>query len=425
MTILAAATMAWAAALTPGELSRHIARTMHQSVRENRVDTLGQLGLPRPYSVPCIRGAFQDMYYWDTYFTNVGLLCDGDTAQAANNIIDIAHLVERVGYMPNGSNVALLNRSQPPYLALMVRDLLDATADTAMLRAVMPALEREYRFWMTERITPVGLNRYGHSATDVELTAFYMGIAPRVGIDPMAPATDSVKTRIGAHLLAEAESGWDFNPRFEGRCMDFCPVDLNALMYGFERAMAGFERMLGRSDGREWDARAESRRRLMSRYLTDAATGVMFDYDYRRGRLSAVLSAASMWPLWMGVATEEQAAATVGYCLPRLEAPHGLYTCEPGEAPRAFQWDAPNGWAACHLAAVEGLMRYGYRDDARRLARKYVDSLVAIHAATGQLWEKYNVVEGSIRVQDEYPMPGDFMGWTAGVYQCLYRLLTE
>lgn len=418
---LAAAVLCLAAAMPAraidaAGLSARIKATMGTTVREAPCDTLGHFALPHPYSVPCIRGGFQDMFYWDTYFTNLGLLADGDFAQARNNIADIAAMVDRFGYMPNATHRDLLNRSQPPYLALMLDDYLTATADTAFLRATLPSVEREYGFWMRERMTPVGLNRYGHSATDDELVAFRDDIGPRVGIDPAAPATRARRLAEGAHLLAEAESGWDFNPRFERRCMDYCPVDLNSLLYAYETLIPKFRSMLGLPGTGDWAARADRRRGLMGRLMADPATGLLLDYDFVNGRLSPVVSAASFWPLLTGVATRVEAEAALR-ALGRLEAPHGIYTCDPGLSPGIYQWDAPNGWAACQYAAYEGLRRYGFDADARRIARKYVDSIVRIYDATGQLWEKYNAAEGNVRVQDEYPMPGEFMGWTAGVFR--------
>ena len=91
---------------------------------------------------------------------------------------------------------------------------------------------------MTRRLAPNGLNRYGHCATDEELTGFYGAIAGRLRTDRSETVTSLQDTlKASAHWLAEAESGWDFNPRFSQRCMDFNPVDLNALLYIFEKNM--------------------------------------------------------------------------------------------------------------------------------------------------------------------------------------------
>lgn len=60
-------------------------------------------------------------------------------------------------------------------------------------------------------------------------------------------------------------------------------------------------------------------------------------------------------------------------------------------------------------------MNYGYSEDAERIAKKYVDLVDENFKTTGNIWEKYNVVDGSIHVTNEYNMP-PMLGWTAGVY---------
>lgn len=148
---------------------------------------------------------------------------DGDMEQALNNIENIAYMIDSIGYMPNATSKDLLNRSQPPLFCQMVKDYYDATGDREFLARMIPILEKEYNFWMTRRVAHNGLNRYGHDATRQELIDFCNGLAHRVRVDPNS-FTDETRIDFGAHLLAEAESGWDFNPRFNGRCMDYNPV---------------------------------------------------------------------------------------------------------------------------------------------------------------------------------------------------------
>ncbi len=402
------------------ELRQFIAGAMPESVLP--ITSEGYFKLPKPYSVPCRGGGFRDMFYWDTYFTNAGLLTIGDKDQALNNIEDIAWLIDTLGYMPNGTGRGLINRTQPPLFCMMVRDYFDATADTLFLERMMPRLEKEYTYWMTNRLAPNGLNRYGHSATDAELIDFCKEIAQRVRIDPSTLSDEARKT-LGAHLLAEAESGWDFNPRFKGRCMDFNPVDLNAILYGYERNMADFIRILRREGAGGWEAKAAKRKALMDSTMIDPATDLYFDYDYVNDCRSDVYSAAVFWPLWQGAASAESAARVVE-SLPRLETAYGILTCElrPGEEPFA-QWDAPNGWAPLHYAAFAGLDRAGYPAEAARIARKYVDVQTDIFGATRRLWEKHNALQGNHEAHHEYDLSGEFLGWTAGTYLAAYKYL--
>lgn len=404
------------------KLHRHILTTMPLTVRVTEKDTLGNYALPKPYSVPCIKGGFQNMFYWDTYFTNVGLLLDGDIWQAANNIEDIAAMIERFGYMPNATAESMINRTQPSLFSAMVRDYFDVTGNIELLAAVMPAMEKEYEFWMTKRIAPNGLNRYGHSATDDELIYFCNIIAHRVGVDA-AKLTDAERLELGAHLLAEAESGWDFNPRFHGKCMDYNPVDLNAILYNYELNMAHFNRVLKHDGAKVWEKKAAERAKKMQKLMVDPKTKLFYDYDFVTKQRSDVYSAASLVPLWARLASKAEAKAAAKE-LPLLEADHGLMVCQEGKsAGKTFQWDAPNGWAPTTYFAICGLDNYGYKADAERLAKKYVDALTGIYTATGQLWEKYNAKKGNTEVGSEYAMPGEFMGWTAGAFQYAYEYL--
>lgn len=390
-----------------------IAAQMPLSVRSTPTDTLGKLGLPHPYSVPCVRGMFQDMFYWDTYYTNLGLLAIGDTVQARNNVDNILYVIDGLGYMPNATERGMFNRSQPPYASMMVDDIYRATADTAWLAAALPVLESEYDFWMTRRIAPNGLNRHGNSATPDELRDFYGYMTTRFPHLP-ADAPDSTRIAAGSHFLSEAESGWDFSPRFDSRCEDFNPVDLNANLYLYERNFERYYRDLGLDGADRWGEAAERRRRLMEATMRDPATGLYFDYDYRAGRRSDVYSAAVFNLLWAGVLSGPDAAAAVA-ALPRLEMECGVVGCEMAERPYVYQWDSPNAWASFNVLAVAGLDRYGYSADALRIARKYADSIAAIYRSTGNLWEKYNGVTGTIDVKSEYELP-PFMGWTAGAF---------
>ena len=116
---------------------------MPLSVRVNTVDTLGKIGLPHPYSVPCVQGMFQDMFYWDTYFTNLGLISIGDTVQAKNNVDNILYVINLLGYMPNATDRGMFNRSQPPYASMMVADIYDITHDREWLGRALPVLEKD------------------------------------------------------------------------------------------------------------------------------------------------------------------------------------------------------------------------------------------------------------------------------------------
>jgi alpha,alpha-trehalase len=148
----------------------YISKNWLGTVENNPIDIGNLYGLPKPYNVPTVHGEnlFKELYYWDTYFTNIGLIHDNLLEQAKNNVDDILFMVNRFGKMLNGSNKTYLNRSQPPYLSMMVADIYDKTHDKVWLKNSVATLEKEYQFWMKERLTNCGLNRYSSSASDNE-----------------------------------------------------------------------------------------------------------------------------------------------------------------------------------------------------------------------------------------------------------------
>ncbi|MBQ9410594.1 MAG: alpha,alpha-trehalase [Bacteroidales bacterium] len=403
------------------KVRRHISAGWEKTLRVNTADTPDSLiGMPRPYTVPCPDGTFQELYYWDTYFTNEGLIADGHVEMAKDNAEDILFLIDRYGFMPNGSRLWYLSRSQPPFAAAMVMSVFNATGDTLWLRGAYPTLKREYEFWQGKRQTPLGLNRYGGEADDKLIQEFIGTAGKRLGTDFRAKGwTEEELVRFGQHCVAECESGWDFNPRFNRRCEDYCPVDLNAILYGVETSMAGFSRILGTGEEALWLERAVLRKeRIVSYCFRD---GAFYDYDWVNSEPSAVLSAAQFALLYFGAADTVH-AESVRNTLTRLEYPAGISVCADSPYDYVYQWSFPNTWPPVVYMAVMGLDRYGYRDDARRIASNWKTATERLYAKTGKLWEKMTCNTGSVPDGTEYGTPS-MMGWTAGVYVCLDEFL--
>ncbi|WP_279170053.1 trehalase family glycosidase [Prevotella denticola] len=410
---------------SPGQdVKDYIQQSWKKTLRYNPKDSADHIGLPKPYTVPCISGHFQEMYYWDTYFTNVGLLLDGHIEWAIDNTENLASLVERFGKVFNGSRYMYRYNSQPPYLCMMVADIYARTGDKEWLGRMFGTLEKEYRFWMTHRMTPCGLNRYSNDVIDKQKDrgmAQYAKSRTKCNI-----ALDSLSERevttFASHARAECESGWDFTPRFENRCEDFCPVDLNANLYYYEQSLARFCRILGMPlKAGKWEKAARRRKRLIQEYMYNAKDCLYHDYDYVNRRLSPVRSAAVFSLLFSRVLSAGNARSVARHALKVLEFPYGIAATEKNDYHGTYQWAYPNGWAPLQYIAIKGLENYGMTTEAYRLAHTYVDGQNRIFAQTHNLWEKYNVVEGSTRVtsEGEYNMP-PMMGWTAGVY--LYAL---
>ena len=367
------------------EASAYIARNWSSTVRYATEDQGTLIGLPRPFSTPSISGVFQELYYWDTYFINVGLLASGQTEQAANNIENMFYLIDRFGWMPNGNRTFYLCRSQPPFLSQMVRELFAHTQDQAWLRAgAYPALQQEYRFWHTHRTLENGLSRYGgEDPDDTTLRELGKSLCECFGLAP--PESPESLYPYGRAMLALAESGWDCTSRFGTEAQLYAPVDLNALLYRMERNMEWFAGVLGLDAERsQWRSRKEFRKARMDELLWEPERGCYCDYRFSDGHRSTLFSAAAFYPLFAGMCSPERAAQVVSM-LPLLEMPYGVACCEKTGGLLGLQWDYPNGWACLQYIVVMALRRYGYKRDAQRIAEKYLALVDRVFQRSGQL----------------------------------------
>lgn len=407
-------------------LARHIAALWPVLTREPTATPANGslLPLPNAYVVP--GGRFREIYYWDSYFTMLGLVRDGRTDLVEEMVDDFTSLIERFGHVPNGTRTYYLSRSQPPFYYAMV-GLSRERARAPLLRRLR-AMRTEHRFWMAgfsslrpgsavRRVVmlPDGsvLNRYWDDRDTPRDESFREDTATANGAGRPA-------SQVFRDLRAGAESGWDFSSRWLGdgrmlatvRTTTIIPVDLNSLLYGMERAIAdGCRTARDRPCADTYGGMAGRRRSAMARYLWNATEHRFADYDTVRGRTTAVASAAMLYPLFVGAATPAQAAATAAFTRRHLVALGGLRTTL---TTTGQQWDAPNGWAPLQWIAVAGLRRYGERAFADDIAARWLATVRREYGASGRLLEKYNVERAVPGGGGEYPLQDGF-GWTNGV----------
>jgi alpha,alpha-trehalase len=216
------------------------------------------------------------------------------------------------------------------------------------------------------------------------------------------------------------ESGFDPSNRFGPFSVDivhYAPVCLNSLLYQMEADAAEINSILGlEAAARGWRDRARARQTRINDLLWDEAAGLYFDYSFRTRHRRSYEFATTFYPLWVGLATGEQ-ARRVRANLPKFEAPGGLLT---STEVTGSQWDAPFGWAPLQMIAVEGLRRYGYEEDADRLAAKFLSLVAKEFQEHGTIVEKYDVrrresdVTAGIRFG--YSSNEIGFGWTNAVF---------
>ena len=393
--------------------------------------------LPNPYVVP--GGRFGEIYYWDSYFTMLGLQASGQGSKIRNMVNNFAYLIKTFGFIPNGNRTYFLGRSQPPFFSLVV-NLLSEIEGKKTLLTYLPQLQQEYDFWMdgkTRATTQspayrrlvrlpdgVFLNRY-YDDRDTPRPESYkedVGLARQTGTGK--PEMDRILYR---HLRAGAESGWDYSSRWfrDGKTLrtihttDFIPVDLNALLVNLEQTLAEGYRLKGDQKQAQMYLRlAQQRRSALLKYCWDGKRQFFFDYDFVARKQSAVYSLAAVYPLFFNVASASQAQGVARVIQRDFLKPGGLTTTlvRTGE-----QWDAPNGWAPLQWMSIRGLRNYKLTKLADQIKTAWVAENLRVYKASGKMVEKYDVVSTVAAKGGEYPTQDGF-GWTNGV---LLRLLKE
>jgi alpha,alpha-trehalase len=371
-------------------------------VRHNPRQQGTLIGLPNPYLVPSDGPMFQEMYYWDSFFISLGLVETEHEDLLLGMVENLANLFRRFGVIPNGNRFYFLSRSQPPFFTAFIwlayqvkRRRGDGDAEDFLRRLVRVAEQEHETVWLGtaqphHRQVFAGLSRY----FDIN----YLD------------------------MLASCESGWDHSTRCDDRWLSHLPIDLNSILYAREMDFARAAELLGETERAvAWHQRAAERAKSIQQLMWDEGQGFFFDYDWERQERCPSLSVAGFYPLWAGFATREQAVRVIEEWLPRFEFPGGLVTSLQARAGR--QWAYPNGWAPLQWIVVEGLERYGFKDESQRLRQKWCENCARVFAATGAMWEKYNVADTN--TPPEFGLYGSMagFGWSNAVFVDFARKL--
>lgn len=386
------------------------------------------IGVPDPYVASS--GAFQEMHYWNSYFNMLGLIA-ADKPQAAKQILDnCSYLIDKYGYMPASNRSYSLSRSSPPVYSLMVKLIVDLDS-TLDVENFLPYLEKEYRFWMqgADELTnmnsadkrvvlmPHGeiMNRYWDSLATPRPEAYREDWQ-------IEGTVEGDSTRLFRNIRAAQESGWGFNSRWLGYTKSFAtlqtteiiPVDLNCLLYHLEITLS--EAYLHVGDGDQAEAMAvaaDYRKNGILKYCWIDDEGFFMDYAFWDQYHTGIHSLAGVFPLFFGIATDDQVLLVIEKLENEFLKEGGLMTSltESGEA-----WDSPNGWAPLQYIAVEGLKRYQYNGLADDIIYRWTNNVNQVYEKTGKILAKYNVVEvEKPPVEGRYRVKNGF-AWTVAIY---------
>lgn len=437
-----------------------------------------------PFVVP--GGRFNELYGWDSYMISLGLLLDDKTDLAKSMVINFCFEIEHYGKILNANRSYYLSRSQPPFLTDMALQVYkkikhEPGALEFLRTSILAAIKEYHTVWMSQPRydSATGLSRYRPDGIGIppetEPSHFDSTLQPfaekyNMSIEDFIVAYNEGTVKepyldeYFLHDRAVRESGHDTTYRFEGICANLATIDLNSLLYKYETDISrvireyfndrlvipeefsapGFSELKPGSvtTSARWDRRARKRKLAINKYLWNDSKGMYYDYDTVKKRQITYESATVFWAMWAGVSTPSQAARLVEVALPKFEELGGLASgTEESRGPLGIdrpnrQWDYPYGWAPQQMLAWIGLERYGYHEDAKRLAYRWLFMITkAFVDYHGVVVEKYDVTRTTDphRVDAEYGNQGlDFrgvaregFGWVNASYQLGLTLLSS
>ncbi len=389
--------------------------------------------LPNPYIVP--GGRFGEIYYWDSYFTMLGLKASGKIDMIENMVNNFSHLINTVGFIPNGNRSYYLGRSQPPFFSLMVK-LLSEEKGGNVLTNYLPQLEKEYSFWMK------GADELNENNSSLHHSVKMPGgeIMNRYWDENETPRPESYREDaelahlskqddkiLYRHLRAGAESGWDYSSRWfkDGHSFntihttDIVPVDLNCLLFHLEFLIAeAYQLNNDEKNYSRYKDLSEKRKKAIHKFCWNESLNFFTDYDWKENKLKQLQTLAGIAPLFFGIASEEQAAHTALLIKNKFLKAGGLITTL---VTTGQQWDAPNGWAPLQWMTIVGLKNYHQTELAKEIAQRWIKLNTDVFKRTGKLMEKYNVVDTHLDAGGGEYEGQDGFGWTNGVLLALMK----
>ncbi|CAN5494719.1 alpha,alpha-trehalase TreA [soil metagenome] len=403
--------------------------------REPGKEESSLINLPDIYIVP--GGRFREIYYWDSYFTMLGLKEHGREDLIESMINNFAFLMKNYGHIPNGNRRYYLSRSQPPFFALMISLLAQIKNDKSILVKYLGELLMEHAFWQNgarDIISGEVMNRVACMPDGEILNRYFdSSITPRQESYKedynLVKLSNQPAEELFLNLRAGAESGWDFSSRWFADGLNIetiqttgiIPVDLNCLMYVLEQTIATAEKIAGEeAASKEFENRAIDRKNAILKYCWNEELNFFCDYDFINQQQKQQITAAGLFPLFANIATPEQSALVAENVSNQLLKSGGLVTTTIATGQ---QWDAPNGWAPLQWVAFKGLNNYGHAALAKDISTRWLSLNEKVFKETGKLMEKYNVEDlDKPAGGGEYPGQDGF-GWTNGIYMAMKNSL--
>lgn len=398
-------------------------------------DRYSLIPLPNGFIVP--GGRFQEVYYWDSYWIIKGLLLSEMTDTVRGMLENFLSLVERYGFIPNGSRVYYLNRSQPPLLALMVGLYIENTNDIDWLRQYIDVVEEELMWWLNNRVIDVEkdgvkytLAHYASESGTPRPESYSQDVNTCLSYQDQTDKENCYK-----NLKSGAESGWDFSTRWffdsEGgtntnltgiQTTRVIPVDLNSFLCKAFKVMGELYTLVGNDKkSNQWQEKSASWQKSIELVLYDREDGIWHDYDMVLSQPRKLFFPSNFAPLYCDcydtAFRDEYGSKAAKYFVDQgiNDFQGGIPTSleQSGE-----QWDMPNAWPPLQEMVILGLKSTGNLEAvkiSKNVAKRWVTANIRGYISKKDMFEKYDAINsGEYGGGGEYTVQTGF-GWTNGV----------
>lgn len=397
--------------------------------------------MPHPFIVP--GGRFREVYYWDSYWTILGLLASEMKATVKGMLENFAGLIQTYGHIPNGNRIYYIRRSQPPFYISMVEAYHKATGDDEFLKANLDSMSKEFDFWMTNRIIDVekdgktySLARYN---VEVDLPR------PEGYVEDFNLTRDNTeggaeKQEMYMNLKTGAESGLDYSTKwFVGdkgevtlhlkdiKARHIIPVELNAYLCKNARVLKEFYKNEEDTEKEEKYAKhEESFREGIDKVLWNEEDGTYYDFDLQNKQQRKSFFVTNVAPFWADCFKDTKQHRKASKIVDYIKAQTEQF---PGGVPTSLfksgqQWDKTNIWPPMQELVTTALTNTGLEEGtnlARVVATKYLQNVYCnFEAHNRTLYEKYPSDYYCGSPSDKKGDGGEYevqegFGWTNGV----------
>ena len=355
-----------------------------------------------------------ELNYGSNYYSILGLLAAKQNILAKNIAVNAVQLIQDYGYMPVGNRTYLFGRSNPPFLAFILEEI--SKTNPEILKYALPQLTQEYQFWMSAQNKEEGLKQT-EAQKKKELAFKRVVFLEKNNLlnryyDPQnTPRVETyfddleLKKRngnnnrfINKNLRAAAESDWENSSRWVSSSekledvhpLQIAPVDLNALLYHLEKTLAKAYKANEQPEyATSFENLAKKRKAIFDTYFWDATKGFYFDYDFLKKKRSNVYALSGIFPLFVGLASENQATKIAELLEKSFLMPGGLATTLNVTG---LLNDAPHGRADLQWIAISGLRKYKKHVLAEQIKVRWIKTNTECYSKSGELLEFYNVM---------------------------------